>query len=60
MKFEDLTPEQKAKVEGCKSPEEVFALAKAEGYELSADELDAITGGMVDTSAPTGGVGKGW
>ena len=45
MKFNDLTEEQKAKALACKSPEELLALAKAEGYDLSDDELDAISGG---------------
>jgi len=35
MNFEDLTPELQAKVKACKTPEEIFALAKEEGYELS-------------------------
>ena len=45
MQFEDLTPEQKAKAKECKTPEDVLALAKAEGYELSDEELESISGG---------------
>ena len=46
MKFEDLTPEQQEKAKACKTPEEVFALAKEMGYELSEEEIDAISGGI--------------
>ncbi len=60
MMFKDLTPEQQEKVRSCNSTEEILQYAKDEGYELSAEELEAVTGGMVDTSAPMGGPGKGW
>ena len=36
MEFKDLTPEQKSKVRGASSAEELLELAKAEGVELSA------------------------
>ena len=45
MNFEDLTPEQKEKARACKTPEEILALAKAEGYELTDEELEGISGG---------------
>ena len=45
MKFEDLTPEQMEKAKACKTPEDILALAKEEGYELSDEELTAIAGG---------------
>ena len=45
MKLENLTPEQREKALACKSPEEVLALAKQEGYELSDEELDQVSGG---------------
>ena len=47
ISFDDLTDEQKEKVCACKSNEELFALAKAEGVELSEQDLDAINAGMV-------------
>lgn len=45
--FDDLTEEQKAKALACKTPEDLFELAKAEGIELGDEELEAINGGMV-------------
>ena len=44
-KIKELTPEQRAKVKQCKTPEELLALAKEAGYELSDDELEGISGG---------------
>lgn len=35
MEFHDLTPEQKAKALECKTSEELLALAKEEGYDLT-------------------------
>ena len=46
MKFEDLTPEQKEKARKCNTPDEILALAKAEGYTLSEEEIDTISGGQ--------------
>ena len=45
MDFEDLTEEQKAKAQACKTPEEILALAKEEGYELSDEDLEVVSGG---------------
>lgn len=44
MEFNDLSEEQKAKALACKTPEELLALAKAEGYDLDKAELEAIVG----------------
>ena len=41
----NLTDEQKAKIKNCKTPEEILELAKAEGVELTPDQLDAVSGG---------------
>ena len=46
MNFEDLTPEQKQKAMQCKTPEDILALAKEEGYELSEAEMGGIAGGV--------------
>ena len=48
MKFNDLSEEQKAKAAKCKTPEELLALAKEEGYELNDEEIDAVSGGKWD------------
>ena len=45
MNFEDLTPEQQEKARACKTPEEILALAKDEGYELSEAELKTVAAG---------------
>ena len=48
MRFEGLTPEQKEKAKECKNADELLKLAKEEGYELSDDELEAVSGGDWD------------
>ena len=40
-----LTEEQIKKVEACKSSEEILDLAKAEGVQLSEEQLAAVSGG---------------
>ena len=40
----DLSPELREKARACKTPEEMLALAKAEGYKLSEEELSAVSG----------------
>ena len=45
MNFEDISPELKEKAKACKTPEDILALAKEEGYTLSEEELDGIAGG---------------
>ena len=40
-----LTEEQIAKVKACKNHEELLVLAKAEGIELTDEQLAAISGG---------------
>ena len=47
MNFEDLkNPELQEKLKACKTPEELFRLAKEEGLELSEEELKAVAGGV--------------
>ena len=45
MEHKDLTEEQKAKAKACKTPEEMLALAREEGYELSDEQIEAVSGG---------------
>ncbi len=40
-----LSEEQIAKVKACKNQEEMLALAKEEGVELSEEQLEAVSGG---------------
>ena len=48
-----LTDEQIAKIKACKNQEELFALAKAEGIELSDEQLEAVSGGWCsETTEP--------
>jgi len=41
----DISPELKEKVRACKTTDEMLALAKAEGYKLSDEEMQAVAGG---------------
>ena len=47
MDFENLniSDELRKKAEACKTPEELLALAKKEGYKLSDEEMQAVAGG---------------
>ncbi len=36
------------KAKACKSPEEIFALAKEEGIELTEEQLEAVSGGFCE------------
>lgn len=40
-----LSEEAKAKLKGCETPEELVALAQEEGYELSDEQIDQVSGG---------------
>ena len=44
-----LTEEQIAKVKACKSQEELLAIAKEEGVELTEEQLEAVSGGFCST-----------
>ena len=43
-----LSEEQIAKIKTCKNTEEVLAVAKQEGYELTEEQLEAVSGGACD------------
>ena len=40
-----LTEEQIVKAKACKSQEELLKLAKAEGVELTSEQIEAVSGG---------------
>lgn len=41
----DLSPELREKARACKTPEEMLALVKEEGFELSDEQLQDVSGG---------------
>ena len=43
-----LTDEQKKKVEAAKTPEELLAIAKECGQELTPEQLEGVAGGWCD------------
>lgn len=45
--LEALTDEQKKKIKNAKNPEELLAIAKEAGYELSQEQLNDVSGGGV-------------
>jgi len=45
MNLKDISPELREKAKACKTPEEMLALAKKEGYKLSDVEMEGIAGG---------------
>ena len=45
MDFTDLTPEIMEKAKACKTGEELIELAESEGFDLSEEQLKAISGG---------------
>ena len=49
-----LTEEQIKKIKECKNTEEVLALAKEEGIELTDEQLEAISGGACTHSVTPG------
>ena len=55
MDYKDLTAEQREKARACKTPEEMLELAQEEGYDLSDDELEAVSGGWGGCSCVSDG-----
>ena len=51
----DVSPEVREKAKACTSPEELIELAKKEGYKLSEQDLEAISGGSWVCSSDCGG-----
>ena len=46
MKLKDLSPELQEKVKACKTVEELKTLAQENGFELSDEELEGVSGGQ--------------
>ena len=47
MNFENLkNPELQEKLKAANTPEDILALAQEEGFELTDDELEAVSGGV--------------
>ena len=46
MDFKDISPELREKAKACKTPEELLALAKQEGYNLSDEDMEVVSGGV--------------
>ena len=44
--FDGLSEDLKKKATECKNAEELIALAKTEGIELTDEQMDAISGGV--------------
>ena len=45
MDIKDVPEDIRKRAEACKTPEELLELAKEEGYELSDEDLEAVSGG---------------
>ena len=45
MDIKDITPELREVTRACKTPEEILALAQEYDYDLTMEELEAISGG---------------
>ena len=45
MDLDNLSPELKEQARMCRTPEELFELAKEEGMEIPDEALDGIAGG---------------
>ncbi len=45
--LDTLTDEQKKKIENAKTPEDLLAIARETGYELSREQLNDLSGGGV-------------
>ena len=54
MNLDNLTAEQTEKAKACKTADELLDLAKAEGVELTDEQLEGIAGGSVWEDEQTG------
>ena len=51
MEFDKLTDEQKEKFSKCTTLEELLEMAKEEGFELTEEDMEGISGGMEWTTS---------
>ena len=52
MNFDDLkNPDFQGRLQKTARPEDIFAIAREEGYELTDEELEGVAGGSWDSSA---------
>lgn len=56
MDFDGLTEDQKARIRTCESADELRAIAEEQGLELSDDQLEAVSGGVVKAPVECGNV----
>ena len=54
MDYKDISPELREKAKACTSAEEMIELAKKEGYKLSDEELENVSGGAWSESTDDG------
>lgn len=54
MDYKDLTDAQKARARACETPDEILALAREEGWELTDQELEGVAGGWSTCGEYTG------
>ena len=52
MDFGNLTPEQIEKAKACKTVEDLLALAKEQGCEITEERLEALAGGASGWGVP--------
>ncbi len=55
MLLGNLKPDVREKVKDCNTPEEMLALAKEEGIELTDEDLDMVSGGWGSDDSGSGG-----
>ena len=56
MNFEDLSAELKERARACKTIDELISFAEEEGFKLTNEELEGISGGICKSNCPWHGV----
>lgn len=47
MNLDNFTEDQKQRVQECTNAEEIMAFVRDEGIELTDEQLDAVSGGLI-------------